>query len=67
VAGSAVAEDRLLIDLGPAYQNFVSVMAAATMVNGNTVFHFGAGLSITLVGVDKDSLTVNDIVFPEES
>ncbi|HTE35470.1 MAG TPA: calcium-binding protein, partial [Reyranella sp.] len=65
-AGSGVAEDRLLIDLGPDHQNFVSVMAAATMVNGNTVFHFGAGLSLTLVGVDKNSLAVSDITFPEE-
>ena len=41
-------------------------MAAATMVNGSTVFNFGAGLSITLVGVDKNSIAVTDIVFPED-
>ena len=62
-AGSAIAEDRLVLDLGPAYHDFVSVMAAASMVNGNTVFRFGAGLTVTLVGVDKSSLATNDIVF----
>jgi len=67
VAGSAIAEDRLVLDLGPAYQNFVNVMASATMVNGNTVFHFGAGLSVTLVGVDKGSIAINDIAFPPEA
>ena len=66
-AGSAVAEDRLVLDLGPTYQNFVGVMAVATMVNGNTVFNFSAGQTVTLVGVDKSTLAVNDIVFvPEE-
>ena len=62
-AGSAVAEDRLVLDLGPGYQDFASVMATATMVNGNTVFHFGAGRAITLVGVDQSALAVDDIVF----
>jgi hypothetical protein len=38
-------------------------MAAATMVNGNTVFHFAAGTQLTLAGVDKSTLSAADIMF----
>ena len=61
------SEDQILLDLGPSIQSFVAAMATATMVNGNTVFHFGGGTELTLVGVDKSTLTVDDIVFQPEA
>ncbi|WP_428659150.1 calcium-binding protein [Reyranella sp.] len=59
-------EDRLLLDLGASVESFAAAMATATMVNGSTVFHFAAGTELTLVGVDKSTLTAADIVFQIE-
>ena len=60
-------EDRILLDLGPAIQSFAAAMATASMVNGSTVFNFGGGTTLTLVGVEKSALTAADIAFqPEE-
>jgi serralysin len=55
--------DTIQLSLGTAYDSYTEVMAAATQVGSNTILTFGALDSITLTGVLKTSLMVDDFAF----
>lgn len=57
-------EDRLILsEMGPFFATFDQVLAAAVQDGANTVITFGTGLGIVLEGVDRASLTIEDLVF----
>lgn len=58
-------EDQLMLQVA-GINSFVDAMATASLVNGNTVFHFSAETQLTLVGVDASALTASDFVFDSE-
>lgn len=58
------SEDRLILSgMGPSFATFEQVMAAAVQDGTDTVITFGSGLGIVLEGVDRASLTIEDMVF----
>jgi Ca2+-binding RTX toxin-like protein len=55
--------DEVRISLGTAFDTFAEVLAAASQSGSDTVITFGTGTSITLTGVSKSNLTVDDFSF----
>lgn len=62
-AGAGVADVVRLIGMGPAFDSFAEVMAAAAQVGADTVIDFGGGNTITLVGVAMATLVADDFAF----
>ncbi len=59
----AATDDVIQLSLGVAFDTFAEVQAAATQVGGDTVIDFGAGDSLTLVGVTATDLNAADFLF----
>lgn len=52
-----------LTGLGPAFDSFAEIVAAATQNGANTVIAFGAGQSLTLQNIALADLDADDFVF----
>jgi len=62
-AAGAGSEDVIILSLGASFDSFAEVQSAASDVAGNTLLDFGAGDSITLIGVASASLHQDDFSF----
>jgi len=56
-------EDTLSIQVGSAYDSFAEIMAATTQSGSNVLINLTGGNFITIVSLDKDSLTAADFSF----
>jgi Ca2+-binding RTX toxin-like protein len=61
-AGTGVT-DIINLSLGTAFDTYAEVMAVATQMGANTVFTFNAADTITLTGVFKTALVLDDFMF----
>jgi Ca2+-binding RTX toxin-like protein len=61
--GGKARGDVIHLSLGEAFDTFAEVIAAAHVVDGNTVLDFGSQGTITLEGVKPDLLTSDHFVF----
>jgi hypothetical protein len=61
-AGSGAGHDTIELD-GTKFHNFGNLHSAISQVGANTVIHLDPTDSITLVGVDKNSLAAADFKF----
>lgn len=52
-----------LTGLGPAFDSFAEIVAAAAQNGANTVIAFGAGQSLTLQNIALADLDADDFVF----
>ncbi|MEM9014440.1 MAG: calcium-binding protein [Pseudomonadota bacterium] len=64
IQGEDVLELR---DLNSTLDEFSELIAVAAQIGDDTVIDFGDGATITLTGVNRDSLTVDDILFTTSS
>ena len=62
-SAGAGASDVMRLLLGTSFDTFAEVMAAATQVTTNTVITISALDTITLTGITKTSLVVDDFMF----
>ena len=62
-AGSGSDDAIRLFNMGPAFDTFAEVLAAASDVGGNAVIDFGGGDQITFQGVATADLHQDDFVF----
>ena len=62
-AAGAGSEDIIALSLGTSFDTFGEIQGAASDVGGNTLLSFGGGDSLTLIGVNSNSLHQDDFVF----
>lgn len=62
-AGAGIGDVISLVDMGPSFDTFSEVMAAASQSGSNVVITFGTGSTITLLGVTLSSLNADDFLF----